>query len=111
MSCSIPDEKTYPAHPVTECRSAFRSAGSTADHLYTVYQKRGAERIAMLEKAAAGKADPDSPEYTHATSGRYVGVTILVDFPILDASGNVADIVGTAVNMTQAQAQNGGTGQ
>ena len=30
---------------------------------------------------------------------------------ILDASGNVADIVGTAVNMTQAQAQNGGTGQ
>ena len=29
---------------------------------------------------------------------------------ILDASGNVADIVGTAVNMTPAQAQNGGTG-
>ncbi len=30
---------------------------------------------------------------------------------ILDASGNVADIVGTAVNMTQASAPDGGTGR
>ena len=61
------------------------------DERWAEAKKRGAERAAMLEKAAAGKVDPDSPEFTHATSGRYVGVTILVDFPILDAAGNVTN--------------------
>ena len=68
------------------------------DERWEEAKKRGAERIEMLEKAAAGKADPDSPEYTHATSGRYVGVTILVDFPLLDASGNVTNSLSKTIS-------------
>lgn len=93
-------------------RAAEIQAVVRDDERWAEAQKRGAERAAMLEKAAAGKVDPDSPEFTHATSGRYVGVTILVDFPLLDASGNVTNslskTISTKYNVTAVDAMMNG---
>jgi M6 family metalloprotease-like protein len=61
-------------------------------------KKKGAERLELLEAIERAKDDPDSPQYTHATSGRYVGITVLVDFPLLDESGNVTNSLARTVS-------------